>query len=200
MRETYYAKRRAVKVAEAKRLGNCQKCFKRKSVSGKTKCQYCINNELKHKNSKREIAKELGVCAKCRKRPASEGYVACKPCRDEQAAVIRKLNLAVRIKVLTHYSRGEPQCRCCGEKILCYLTLDHIDDDGASHRKEIEKKLGRGPTTFLRSIIKRGFVARLQVLCWNCQWAKRLNGGICPKTGIDMRIPAELNRGQGAKS
>jgi len=48
---------------------------------------------------------------------------------------------------------------------------------------------GGGTTMLYRRVIRGGFRERLQVLCWNCQWAKRLNGGICPRTGKDLRVP-----------
>jgi hypothetical protein len=56
------------------------------------------------------------------------------------------------------------------------LTLDHINNNGAAHRREFDLKTG---DQMHRWIIKNGFPAESQVLCMNCNWAKRYNG-ICP--------------------
>src|ERR1035438_10077304 len=32
-----------------------------------------------------------------------------------------------RLKILSHYSNGIPKCKCCGEKEIQFLTIDHID-------------------------------------------------------------------------
>jgi len=80
----------------------------------------------------------------------------------------------IRYEVLKFYSGGtEPVCLCCGEKNIGFLTIDHIHDDGRS-----ERHLG-GMCRFLKKM-KFPDRHRYQVLCWNCNEGKQLNGGICP--------------------
>ena len=68
------------------------------------------------------------------------------------------------------------RCACCGEAAFEFLTIDHIDNDGHIHRREIG---GRNIYEWLKN---NGYPSdrRLQTLCFNCNFAKRYNGGICP--------------------
>lgn len=68
------------------------------------------------------------------------------------------------------------QCACCGVSDLVFLTLDHLADNGAAHRRELgSNSIGSG---IYRWIIKQGFPEGYQVLCFNCNWAKSHGG--CP--------------------
>ena len=73
-------------------------------------------------------------------------------------------------------------CSCCGIVGEKFCTLDHVRNDGASHRRSAE--LGKGGERLYRWAIKHGFPATLQVLCWNCNCAKNINGGVCPHKEI----------------
>jgi predicted RNA-binding Zn-ribbon protein involved in translation (DUF1610 family) len=69
------------------------------------------------------------------------------------------------------------KCACCGESQVVFLTIDHINNDGAKHRREIGKPSGSNFYSWLnRQYYPEGF----QVLCWNCNAGKQLNEGICP--------------------
>lgn len=50
--------------------------------------------------------------------------------REKWNAHKRGWGLAVRLEVLRHYSRGEPQCLCCGENKVEFLGIDHINSGG----------------------------------------------------------------------
>lgn len=69
-------------------------------------------------------------------------------------------------------------CACCGEKEERFLTVDHVNNDGYKHRKRNGDRIG-GTTLYLFAV-KNGFPASLQILCWNCNCGKRMNGGVCP--------------------
>lgn len=74
--------------------------------------------------------------------------------------------------VYDHYGN---ECVWCGEDFAPCLTIDHVNNDGAAHRREI------GPTNQMhRFIIKNGFPDSFQILCQNCNVAKHLNGGFLP--------------------
>lgn len=66
------------------------------------------------------------------------------------------------------------KCSCCGETEIDFLAIDHIENNGAEHRKET----GNG-TKFHRWIRANNFPDRLQVLCHNCNFSKFIGGGIC---------------------
>jgi hypothetical protein len=61
-------------------------------------------------------------------------------------------------------------CVCCGESNPDVLTIDHVNNDGAEHRRVI----GRGGNVFYVWLRKNGFPqdGRFQVLCFNCNRAK----------------------------
>lgn len=72
------------------------------------------------------------------------------------------------------------KCACCSETEISFLTLDHVNDDGAEHRRQLGKALQAAGAVTYRWARDNGYPDTLQVLCFNCQWGKRLNGGICP--------------------
>lgn len=71
---------------------------------------------------------------------------------------------------------GGYRCACCGESEPKFLTLDHVFNDGSSHRKKIGNR-GAGIFKWLRD---HGYPAGFQILCMNCNHGKSLNGGVCP--------------------
>jgi hypothetical protein len=75
------------------------------------------------------------------------------------------------------------RCVCCSESHPLFLTLDHINNDGAQHRKSINCGKGRGGTKFYAWVKRNNFPNTLQLLCWNCNCGKHRNGGTCPHKG-----------------
>lgn len=67
------------------------------------------------------------------------------------------------------------KCACCGESTFEFLQFDHVESDGAEHRKEIGKA-GLTPAVVMRE------PERFQVLCCNCNFAKGMWGS-CPHLG-----------------
>lgn len=82
-----------------------------------------------------------------------------------------------RNAVFAHY--GE-QCVCCGESERLFLTIDHINNDGAEHRRSLKAKIGNGGTAFFAWLCRSKFPEGFQTLCRNCNWGKHANGGVCP--------------------
>ena len=74
-------------------------------------------------------------------------------------------------EVFDHYGGT---CTCCGESHIIFLVIDHINNDGAKHRRN---GCGQGADLY-RWLKKNDYPSGYQVLCWNCNWAKS-NGG-CP--------------------
>lgn len=82
--------------------------------------------------------------------------------------------------VLEHYSNNTMKCNCCGESIERFLTIDHINNDGAKHRKEYPE----ARKDLYKWLINNNFPSGFQVLCFNCNCGKSQNGGICPHKNI----------------
>ena len=82
-----------------------------------------------------------------------------------------------KLEVLTHYGKDGKLCCCwrnCKVSDIDMLTLDHIKDNGCSHRKTIHSQ----GNSFYAWLKARGFPnLGLQTLCWNHQWKKRMLGG-----------------------
>ena len=104
--------------------------------------------------------------------------------RERVAAVKKRATDAVRLECLQHYSSLHvPECRCCKETIFEFLQLDHVDGDGAAHKKFMINHNGKnlfGGAMYYH-LRKSGFPdqPRLQVLCVKCNFGKRL-GRYCP--------------------
>lgn len=70
-------------------------------------------------------------------------------------------------------------CNCCGEDNPKFLTIDHVNNDGYLHRDK-----GSRLYSTIKKDIENGGADRYQIYCYNCNCAKRLNGGICPHMDI----------------
>lgn len=96
------------------------------------------------------------------------------------AALASKIKSAERLwqETLDAYGRV---CKCCGESEPDFLCIDHINDDGNTERailRPTEPKTFGGKTyyTWLR---QQGWPQHVQLLCFNCNFAKARRRG-CP--------------------
>jgi hypothetical protein len=127
-------------------------------------------------------------CSRCKQlKPIAEFYrrkdgyrphAWCKPWNLEH----RKARFrADRYAALRHYSGGgEIKCVCCGESRLEFLGLDHINNDGAAHRRSMGIHGRAGGTHFYTQLRLTGYTYRdLVVACFNCNMARAFYGR-CP--------------------
>ncbi len=80
-------------------------------------------------------------------------------------------------KVLAHYGNGVIHCVFCGFSDIRALCLDHIEDNGAEHRKLLNisgRGHGAGSRTY-EALLKAGLPIGLQILCANCNMVKEQN-------------------------
>lgn len=127
----------------------------------------------KHPNGKFGLQSK---CKSCHKEYKQQHYAQPEAAKDLQNYNSRYRN-AIKDKVFAHYGQ---LCACCGESERAFLTLDHIENNGADHRRE----LGGGRTTSTdktwRWLVQNDFPDGFQILCYNCNCGKRDNGGVCP--------------------
>jgi hypothetical protein len=93
---------------------------------------------------------------------------------EQQKENIKRRTGEIKLIVLTHYSNGQPICACCGEKNIKFLTIDHINNDGAEHRKKIKNY------NICYWLKKNDYPEGFGVRCYNCNCGKWHNNGICP--------------------
>ncbi len=96
--------------------------------------------------------------------------------REQTKEKRREEDEAIKIMALSYYGNRRLECVCCGETKLDFLTIDHINDNGAEERKRLNR---RGGIWFYKWLIENNYPSGYQTYCWNCQWGKRLNG-TCP--------------------
>jgi hypothetical protein len=92
--------------------------------------------------------------------------------QDEKKAYMHQYHLKQRIMVLQHYGGNPSKCACCGEPRIEFLTVDHIENNGAIHRREIGN-------TIVEWLIRNDYPEGYKVLCWNCNCSKGMYGQ-CP--------------------
>ena len=126
---------------------------------------------------------EPRLCPHCEEvfQPHSSRNIYCKTCspimeyeKDKERARYKRREK--RMLILRHYSKSdEPYCDCCGESVVEFLCVDHINGGGNIHRR----KIGTGADAIYNWIINNNFPEGFRVLCQNCNSAYSLYGQ-CP--------------------
>jgi hypothetical protein len=138
-------------------------------------CQECYNSYMREYN-RRNNAKVTAQKREFYRRKRKESPEWVESERKRSVESWHK----VRREVFNAY--GGMKCACCGETEETFLTLDHINNDGASHRRELSGKTGkqRGMPSSVYSWAKRhNYPPVFQVLCMNCNFSKFRNNGVC---------------------
>jgi len=89
----------------------------------------------------------------------------------------------VRAKVTAAYGGS---CACCGESEPLFLTIDHVENNGAEERRRMGSG---GPHRLLLRLIRENYPSGYRVLCWNCNCGRAQNGGRCPH---EDQIPKDV--------
>ena len=195
-----YHKRR---ISERLMAGLCTRCSTppNSAMPGHQCCEECVTREraLKRGNPKfasalkerRDRWRSQGICVTCGNKRSAEGKALCDPCAERQRKYYEKQYAAssepfkkrgqlykVRLfeKVVAGYG-GKCACPDCPESNVAFLTIDHVNDDGAAHRKIVSSN------TIYRQVIKEDFPPRYRLLCFNCNMGRYFRGGgTCPHT------------------
>ncbi len=114
----------------------------------------------------------------CPKHPQSKGHrrgtngkcTECIKAEDRVRAKIIHKNL--KLETLQRYGS---KCAICWERDIDVLTIDHINHNGASHRREINsgKDTGGSNKTY-RWLKANGYPSGFRVLCFNCNIKEHL--------------------------
>jgi len=90
--------------------------------------------------------------------------------RKKYCATKQRHQSNLKAEVLTHYGAGEYSCVRCGFTDIHALSIDHINGDGAQHRKSLGMGSGSG---FYQWLKNQGYPEGYQTLCMNCQFIKK---------------------------
>lgn len=156
----------------------CNNCGENKLLKKFRPTSYKLANgtkkQIRRKTCRKcevDARKAKGLCNSCY-RPVKPGHVCCDQC----LAIIRRSAKSRarqdRQAALDYYGR---KCNYCNQSIEIFLTIDHIENNGAEHRKQINGKRAAGSTTYAwlrRNNYPNGF----QTLCYNCNCAKGIYG------------------------
>jgi len=162
-----------------------------KAIDNLTLCSTCQEKINKKNKNKYYDRLNNNLCVVCGKKEIISGNSnRCEECKLKrnkwyQGSTTQQKDFVRRQErvdiVLNHYGNI---CRCCGENKKEFLTIDHINNDGGSHRKKINK----AGSTFYKWLIDNNFPQDYQTLCMNCQFGKLKNNGICPHQQSNNKI------------
>lgn len=174
----------------------CSKCHKRKTVADFPKgvldywCMECRREYAKalyHKKRNSLSQSELKKLKSRinRRQKARRTRAISQMTATERAAYRDRVNEENRkrrdqVRDLVYRAYGGYRCACCGETESKFLTIDHIYNDGAKHKREHRLRTGE---QMYRWLIRNRYPKGFQILCMNCNWGKRNNNGVCPHSG-----------------
>jgi hypothetical protein len=160
--------------------GKCPNCGARPPAPRRKQCEKCLNISLRTTRRARirnpdafrnqyNARKEAGLCVNCGvPGKLRTNGLWCKGCSTTE----RQRTVRIKNDVMQRYG-GE--CFCCGEGRVAFLTLDHMNDDGARRRKYGE---GGGGQLYKR-LLREALDPTLRVACYNCNCGRR-STGVCP--------------------
>lgn len=105
----------------------------------------------------------------------SKDWIAQNPDKRRKTA----LSYYYRLQHAAILAYGGYRCAWCGIDEPLVLAIDHVENNGRDHRKEIGSVGGH---KFYKWLKDNGYPKGFQVLCMNCNHAKYRNGGVLPET------------------
>lgn len=137
-------------------------------MSSKSKSEYRERNRV----ILREKSRNYNALPQTKKRNLESQRIRRLANPEKYKNEQRRSYLKYKMIVINHYGG---KCACCGETNVEFLSIDHINNNGAEHRNALKISSG---IQFYLWLIKNIFPSGFQVLCMNCNLAKR--SGVCP--------------------
>ncbi len=157
----------------ARDAGVCTRCFRTSVAPDRATCASCLEQRRQQIAARSKGRYDAGQCVYCNDESRVGAAVYGENCRVRNLARSKQSKVDLRQQILDAYGR---ECVCCGEDIEEFLQLDHVDDNGSEERRHLNG------TSQYHELRRRGFPSEgYQMLCANCNWAKRL--GQCPHQG-----------------
>lgn len=126
----------------------------------------------------RAVNRAAGLCAcgqpRVKQRKSCEGCLTATRERSSKPSAYRAQKAhRQRLRDAALAAYGD-KCACCGVTERAFLTIDHVNRDGAVHRQSI------GNITINLWLARHGYPDGFQILCWNCNMGRERNDGVCP--------------------
>lgn len=156
--------------------GLCAECGQSPHLEGITRCSHCKEKRSRRGKELKDQWRQDGLCSKCGEFPKPKDTQWCERCLQRQ----RQGQRVDRENVIVMYGG---RCACCGESNHYFLTIDHINRDGAEHRRQ----LGNSQTV-IKALAREPYNPdRYQLLCYNCNCSKE-HHGTCPHTWAEIPL------------
>ena len=157
----------------------CLNCNCAKYINGCCPHTHSNKKEIKEKRKERLFNKKHKYCIDCQCKLIKNNWMMFRQkkkiyqCDDCNRKYRRELAERIRLEVLSAYGN---KCSCCSCDVPEFLTIDHISENGAEHRKTI----GNGSKNLYYWLKRNGFPKdNFQILCFNCNLGKHICG-VCP--------------------
>jgi hypothetical protein len=155
--------------------GLCQDCG-HVADPNQYRCSDCKAKQKDLRLERHRARRAAGLCKYC-DRLAVAATTRCETHSLKHRAHNNASNLQLKLDALAAYG-SKCACTLCPDRGLhhhLFLTIDHIDGGGAEHRRKLP-----GSSGIYRWLKKKHYPEGFRILCWNCNAARHLNGGICP--------------------
>lgn len=164
------------RAARRKAAGQCTQCGEPREEGLKCLCAGCQEQRNKRQQERRARCVATNLCTVCQK-PHTTAFKLCPECRKNVIERHKQGNAQLKQEIFAVYGT---KCACCGEDHPLLLNIDHINNDGAAHRRSLKSNKRLGGQAIYRWLKNNNYPPGFQVLCWNCNMGKHLNGGVCP--------------------
>lgn len=147
-------------------------------TNGASRCDEHLAKAVTRSRIYQERNITLGLCIKCGSPAKTKNH--CPRCQENNRASQKKYSNKRYNCVMDHYGRA---CTCCGEKNLKFLTIDHINGNGKSHRRNCQIY----QTLYADFKLSGIWSEEVAVLCYNCNCGRYRNGGTCPHKDVEVK-------------
>ena len=139
-------------------------------------CKDCAKNLVKANWPSWRRKSRHRLCYECGLARYRERYKKVAPQMRERQ---RRYRIMCKEETILEYGG---RCVCCGEKRFEFLTIEHINQDGAEHRRKI------GGSRMMHSWLKKNnYPDGYTILCFNCNAASYYYGK-CPHKSLSGSV------------
>ncbi len=174
-------------IAWPRRLANglCKLCGKENFRPKFKTCKDCGEKNASKLRQYRDERIALGLCRYCSKpKDPNETIHMCSDCRKRTQEYCARTYESRKVKYKQAvFDIYEQKCNCCGETTIPFLSIDHVNNNGNEHRRQVFKRNSAGNMwVWVSSQNSKGLLKKddFQILCHNCNHGRHINGGICP--------------------